>query len=73
MSLATLFLVVFVVLPVAALLLLLTLCLAIEYSLYRAKQVSEEQMRDFLGEDDVDDVDLETKPDIPDHSGTSLN
>jgi len=73
MSLATLFLVVFVILPVAALLQLLILCMWTEYNLYRAQQVSEAQLKAFFGEDDVDDVDLETKPNILDYSGTSPN
>lgn len=73
MSIGTLFAVVFVLMPVAALLLLFVLCMHTEYSLYRARQVSEEQLKSFFGDDDKDDVQLETKPDILDYSRTSTN
>lgn len=62
MTFVTLFLIVFVILPVAALLLLLTLCFHTEYALYRAKQVGAAQMKEFFGEDAEDDVDPESKP-----------
>jgi hypothetical protein len=67
MSLTTLFLIVFVLFPIAALLMLLVLCLFAEYSMYRGKQESEKQLKDYFGEDE-DDVDSETQSDIPSFS-----
>jgi hypothetical protein len=73
MSFATLFLIVFVLYPIACLMLLLTLCLAFEYYKYRGDQIIEEQLRAVLGERDETDVDSNHQSDILDYSRTSPN
>ena len=69
MSIATAFVIIFVLFPIAALLLLFTLCLHTEYALYRAKQIGDEQLKSFFGDDDLDDEPV-IKYDILDYSKT---
>lgn len=72
MSFGTLFLIVFVLYPIASILMLLTLCLWTEYNLYRSQQVAKEQLETMFGVERVTDEKLEPKT-ILDYSGTSPN
>lgn len=72
MSFGTLCLVVFVLYPIASLMLLATLCLYTEYNLYRSKQVAQEQLETMLGAECVHAAKLAPST-ILDYSGTSPN
>jgi hypothetical protein len=72
MSIGTLLIIVFVIIPIAALLLLLVLCMAIEYLLYRSAQVQLKAMEQFWGDDEETEDDTElASVTILDYSGTS--
>lgn len=72
MSFATAFVIIFVLFPIAALLLLLILCMTVEYLLYRSAQVQLKAMEQFWGNDEEPtEIDEPTSnPDILDYSKT---